>query len=366
MSGAPADITVRRSVIHHNGDVGLFVLGSSADVTGSYIHDTLAINGVGGRGVHAGYADDPQLPSELSMRTSVIERNLELGLHIGSSHATIEASVVRKTAFDEEGRFGRGIDVNSIDAVSTLDLQRSLVAESYGAGILLSGTDATLHAVVSRDTQRDAQLFSRGVQIQADRGSARPSIVEVSASRMEHNAMGVYADNSQLTMSDSIVRDTLLNEMDLGGRGVGAGGDSGTTTLNMHGVLVEDTFEAGVFVFDGSAAIDSCLVRNTAQNGRELLGDGIAIVSTFGETNATITATRVEQSARVAVSSFGAALALGGNQLVCQSFDLLGGVAGGSSFDDLGGNGCGCPEAQDECVRTDAALEPPAAVGGLE
>ena len=66
-------------------------------------------------------------------------------------------------------------------------------------------------------------------------------------------------------------------------------------------------------------------------------------------------------SERAAVSSFGASLALEGNELACQAMDLHGEPWAqlDYEFHDLGGNECGCPEPDNVCNMVTTQLEPP-------
>jgi hypothetical protein len=127
--------------------------------------------------------------------------------------------------------------------------------------------------------------------------------------------------------------------------------------------------EAGVFVAGpASAELEACVVRDTAPRADGFLGDGLVVWSYGGPASVSVNATRIEQSARAAVSSFGGAVALGSSLLVCQAFDVGAEPLDGqpSVLEDRGGVLCGCPEATERCLAKSYALEPPAAVGGLE
>jgi len=48
----------------------------------------------------------------------------------------------------------------------------------------------------------------------------------------------------------------------------------------------------------------------------------------------------------------------------CASFDLEGEAQGQAfTFEDRGGNRCGCPVADAECIAVSPGLEPPGAIG---
>jgi len=85
------------------------------------------------------------------------------------------------------------------------------------------------------------------------------------------------------------------------------------------------------------------------------------VVSEPGLASATITATRIEQSALAAVAAWGARAAVGGSALSCQMIDLdsesYRGIA--AELDDLGLNACGCSEPIASCKASSTGLAPP-------
>ena len=94
----------------------------------------------------------------------------------------------------------------------------------------------------------------------------------------------------------------------------------------------------------------------------DTFGDGIAVVSSGGLASATITGSGITQSARAGISSFGAAVAVGGSTLSCNPNDLDGEELDGPyEFEDRGGNTCGCKHATG-CKVLSSTLAPPEAV----
>ena len=74
---------------------------------------------------------------------------------------------------------------------------------------------------------------------------------------------------------------------------------------------------------------------------------------------------RIENSARVGVSRFGAEITLGATNLECNLFDLDGedNLAGQhAGFVDSRGNACGCAPTTKACAMTSANLAPPKAM----
>ena len=103
-------------------------------------------------------------------------------------------------------------------------------------------------------------------------------------------------------------------------------------------------------------------------DGHGLGGDAIVAWSFDRQAVVTASAVRLEQSARAGIASFGSSVALGASLLACQSIDLAGNPSARHdfAFEDLGGNLCGCPEANGPCMLDSAAIEPPEPIGGIE
>jgi len=74
---------------------------------------------------------------------------------------------------------------------------------------------------------------------------------------------------------------------------------------------------------------------------------------------AALTGCRIDGSERAGVAASGAAAAISKSTLECNAIDLDGETIGEtrSSFEDLGGNGCGCLEESWECKVLSSSLE---------
>jgi hypothetical protein len=82
------------------------------------------------------------------------------------------------------------------------------------------------------------------------------------------------------------------------------------------------------------------------------------MVRRAGEAPSMLRGSRVETSARAAVSAFeGVELQLQTNLIFCNPLDLA--RSDESTLTDAGGNQCGCNEALDDCKVTPATLSPP-------
>jgi hypothetical protein len=102
-------------------------------------------------------------------------------------------------------------------------------------------------------------------------------------------------------------------------------------------------------------------VRDTLPRAADgTFGDGI-VVYAIATASATITATRVEGSARAGIANFGGAVTLGTTKLECNSIHLDGESMAGVAFtfDDAGGSACGCSGSSVVCQILSSGLAPP-------
>ena len=79
---------------------------------------------------------------------------------------------------------------------------------------------------------------------------------------------------------------------------------------------------------------------------------------------ATVNGCVFENTLRAGVSAFGSAVALQNSRMECNAFALSGqDFESPFSFDDEGGNWCGCRDDVAACAVATTALQPPRAVG---
>lgn len=365
----PATIAVARSLIEDNIGYGLFAAGSVATIEATAIRNTQAdTNGLYGRGVTVQDHSSTGAPSTLTLRTSVVEHNHDLGVFVSGSSATIEASVVRNTEVNPGGFTGRGISLQAhatTGAPTMLALSMSLVDQNKDTGIVLEGSDATVYASAVRNTLENSEgEFGRGISMQPAPATGGPSRLVLGTSLVEGNqSLGIRVAGSSATVEGSVIRATTTNSTRLGGRGLHVHLHQPTghpATLLVRRSVIEENNGAGLSIVSADATIEQTVVRNTFAEGTGF-GEGVLLLSEFGPTNATITNTRVDRSPRAGLAIFGGHAALRNVALTCQAFDLdreeyLGIPA---ELDDQGGNRCGCPEPALPCKAVSANLEAP-------
>jgi hypothetical protein len=223
----------------------------------------------------------------------------------------------------------------------------------------------TLEASAVRATSRDALGSSgRGVSVISALTSGLRAKLALESSLVEGNdELGMIISGSDATLESSVVRATVLNPTGQAARGIQVQDQPpfGPAVFSFHASIVEQMPDAGIMVVDSTATITSSVVRDTVANVNGQFGDGLVVWSVGGAADLSVTATRVERSARAALATHGSHALLGGSVFACQAFDIdvESSQTRVATLENLGGLLCGCPEATDACKAVSAKLEPP-------
>jgi hypothetical protein len=248
-------------------------------------------------------------------------------------------------------------------------VRASLIEHNHELGLHVSASDAVLEAVVVRDTLPHApdQTAGRGINIQPTRDTGARSSVLVRASLIDRNhELGVFVAGSDAKFEAVVVRDTLPQASDQQhGRGISIQGNPETgfrSSAVLRAALIEHNHEFGLAILDSDATVESTLVRDTLPRQSDgLFGDGVVVASVVSSASAHVSNCRVQGSARAGLAAWGSPITLGQSIFECNHIDLNGETYEGtaSSFEDLGGNACGCMGETFTCAVQSAGLEPP-------
>jgi uncharacterized protein DUF1565 len=440
----PTSVTLRRSLIAHNHEVGVFVMGAAMTVEDVVVVDSQPVGGRFGRGLDVEPGTTPPTPSSVTVRRTVLDDNHEIGLFLHGSEATVEDLVVRGTLpqpADLEA--GHGVTVQD-DATTglrgTLAFRGGMVERSHDVGVFVGGSDATLERVVVRATLPSAldATGGVGVYVVSDPVTSQPGIAVLRTSLVEDNhTTALYVGGSDATVEGVVLRRTLPQESDgASGRGIHVRNaeQGGRGSARIRGSIVDANHDVGVFVggsdvsfegsivsgtlpraFDGSsgsglivqvscegamvadcpnpqrstvsvsaavladnhetamlvvvsdATVDAVVARATKPRPSDgAFGDGVAVAAALIRgvpypASAIVTRMRVAANGRAGIASFGGTVTVADVELSCNGFDLEGEVYAGIpfTFDDVGGNQCGCPDPTGVCVARSVGLAPP-------
>ncbi|MFH2008488.1 MAG: right-handed parallel beta-helix repeat-containing protein [bacterium] len=194
-----------------------------------------------------------------------------VGLQVtGASQITVEEARIGATG-------GHGIEV---EADGELSLSRVKVDQATRVAINFTGAVLDLFETVVQDTQSAADsTFGRGLYAICD-ASASCGAVTVDRSILQRNKdVTVYAKGADLTVTDSLVRDSLYQVSDqAGGWGIGARCDpvAGVCgTLAVEGTAMLDNPEQSFTVIGVHATVNNTTIRRTEPNAAGNFGTGL-------------------------------------------------------------------------------------------
>ncbi|MFH2008283.1 MAG: right-handed parallel beta-helix repeat-containing protein [bacterium] len=297
-------LTVASSLVVGNRDRGIVATGVDLSVTATVVRDTLAqqSDGTNGWGICAQCEYARGLCGRLSIVSSLIVGNRELGVFAEGVHTVVQSSVVRDPP-DDPGGDVRGLGIIARCAIElascgSLSVSGSLLSRIRGVGILAGGVEFTVTDTVVRDTQALADgTLGQGIAVACDPdlsvcGSlvARSSLVQTS-----QNA-GIMILGTRATLEGVIVRDTRPNEAGIlegeygqaiwamSRAGAGLSPVDGDETLQLTRCLLDRSFNAGLALLGVSGSLRDSAIRQVAEqpvDGR--YGYGVQIEGLEGE-----------------------------------------------------------------------------------
>lgn len=357
---------IERSVQH-----GLAVAGSDALIDATVVRDVSpgVPEGDRGWGVLLGEDIPAAEPTQAVMTRSLIERTVEAGVYVQGGEAELDRVLVRDVEIGSRST-GRGVDAVASEIFpnrTRVALRSSLIERCGSLGALFAGVDATIESTWIRniDSGVDGQAgYGLAVQHHFQSDERSEAIVRWSLIEQAHGA-GLLVTGSEATIELTAVRD-VVPEVD-GDNGIGIGvqyaeGFALDGRATIRSCSVDNTHDTGILVIGASAVIEDTSVTNTHADGNGGFGDGIATCSHhLFQADAVVMGCHVGASARAGVASFGGNVELSGSEFECNAIDLDGEFLNGrgAEFADLGGNACGCGPQIRACAVLSSSLQAP-------
>ncbi len=372
----PAEIVVTGSLLERNSDAAIYVFGSKATIDATVVRDTKPTPKTkeNGRAIDAEIDPDTKVRAELSVSSSIFERNVDDGIYVNGATALVKNSVVRDTQPQvSNGKGGGGLTVEGgpdPDLMSELTVEDCLLTGNFDVSIFSSGSNLTVTGTIVRDTKAGslAHASGRGISVQIDSTLLRPSTLIVRRSLVERSIeSGIAVFGSAATVESTTVRELLASADGLG-RGLDASVDVASglpASLVVRGVLVDGAVETGVSVIASSATIEGSVIRDTkAMPTVALFGDGVVAMTLVAlptlRASVTVSTSLIAHNARAGVAAFGADLTLRDTLLDCNltavDTESAGELAPAASF---AGGLCGCGSALGTCIAQSSKLEAP-------
>jgi len=353
-------VTIEASILERNRDIGIHISGSQVTLEATVVRDTLAqaSDQGAGRGINVQSAPGTGAPSNVTVRSCLVDRNGDLGVFVAGSNATIEGSVVRETqpqVFDQSSGRGFNVQDNSTGQPANVTVVGSLVEANHDVGFYVQASSATLEGSIVRDTQPRAfdQKTGQGFAVQDNpvTGQRGSSVIRWSVLERNH-AVAVLALGADVTLEGAILRDTQpIVESSTMGRGLEAGDDPPTgqrAHATVRGSIVEHNHDVGVFIHGSDAVIEKTIVRDTLPPPRDRTrGRGIQIqdgVMTVARSMVALRSSVVERNVGFGVAVFASDATF--ENVVVQDTASLPGGSDGDGISVVSGNTPGLAHLQ--------------------
>ncbi|MDI3287477.1 right-handed parallel beta-helix repeat-containing protein [Polyangium sp. 15x6] len=282
-----SNLTVRASLIEENHGAGVFLIDSEGLIETTVIRETLpsgddtldaGINLNGGLGSGS--------RSKATIRGSLLENNNNIGLRVVHADALVEATTIRATELDDEGKSGWAISVATPphEPRSKVAVVDCLIEDNHEVGVFAGGAEVSIEATVVRGTRPDAN-GNDGIGIAAedrDNPPERASVRLIHSLVEKNHRTGVLVTGSDMEIDGSAVRETMPDETVESGRGIeviSVAEMEAQATLTVRRSDIQKNHSAGISVGGADALIESTVVRDTSAGGLEKQGRGINVQS---------------------------------------------------------------------------------------
>jgi hypothetical protein len=301
----PVSATVRGALIERVGGIGVVAHGGTVHVEDTVIRDTTPFQGLAAGVIFLGNSTI----ASGSVRRSLLRRLSGAGIVLEDGEAEVEASAIIEVFpltiqdVDGEGIVAR----NNRPELLALSVVGTTIVRTHQAGILFHGIDGRVDSSTIVEVQLTAQGGGVGIAVQ------RPS------------------------------------------------GGAGGKRVSIERSLIADSTGFGTLFADAEVSVSDVWVRDTVPPVDDF-GDGIVVISVANGATVAVNRSLLERSARAGISNFSSTVTLGQSMFECNSIDLDGEISGFGdfSFDNTGGNTCGCgSEVAPECKVATTNLSAP-------
>lgn len=404
-----SSVTVQGSLIERPGAVGVESRGGVVVIERTVIRDVQP--GPDLLGISVMSWPQTGMPPVVSVRSSLIEDVYAAAVNAEYTALTLERVAIRRLA---EG-VPNNLPSLGVAAISSSLTMTQATVEGLRFGVVVSGSQATLTDVTLSDgAPPKPPNYAAGILVQSDPVNLDPahlllreSVVEgqsqyglavleasadIESARFQGNVWGnghdaaIEGQLAELTVRHSVLQDNrhaalrgkgsdVLLESSVA-RGVKQTTDGGAcvtsfgflddvelpASLTVRSSLIEDCIGGGIMAQEVDVGVESSIIRDMKADPDGLFGDGISLLSLSPDRPAArIVGSKIEAVARAGISAFGHGIEVGFASVSCATFDLAGEAIAGVpfSFDKLGDNVCGCPDAAELCQVASPGLAPP-------
>lgn len=262
-----AELILRDSLVSGNRAAGVVVGSSMGVVERTVVRDTQEqlSNMAEGSGINGIFQPNQSAPAELTVRDSLVQNNRAVGLSLQSSKGVVERTVIRDTRAQVKGNMaGYGVQVlvqPGRKQVSELTLRDSLVANNTSLAVGVFSSKATVERVLVKDTQSQPadKGYGSGIQAAVQPGETLASTLTLRDSLITGNRnSGVTVVGSSGTVERVTVSNTRQDAKGAFGDGMGA---DAKATLKVTDCLIKDCARAGMHFVGAGGTVNRTVVR---------------------------------------------------------------------------------------------------------
>lgn len=374
--GIPSHVTIDGAVLARNARTGLRISSSTVSVNRALISDTVAaVDGPPGSETAAGLGafeeSETNMPTTVTATSCVFERNTGTGVFLGGVAATLEAITIRDTKpmVDRLGANALVVTRDYLEGQSSehasLTLRGAALVDNYGVGALFA-VDGEVERLLVRGTRSEEGSSAGAVGVAAGVAEGGVTLALRGSDISANEGLGLLLDGCTATVESTHVHDQLPGPTLRGDGIVVQRGFANllASTVTLDRVVIADNHRVGITVLSSAATLRHGSVRGTLVSAADgNYGDGISVQTREGPASLFVDRCSLEGNARAGLSNFGASVTLGGSELTCNAIDLNGETTYAAydnafTFEDTGGNTCGCGDTDVQCAVQSSGLEP--------
>jgi hypothetical protein len=256
-----SSVIIERVVMDRNQEAGLQVVGSDATLSRLTIRNTISApqSGMFGRGMNV----QARLGqgAVMTLERSLIASNQDVGIYVANSQASVMTTWVRDTAPRQlDGFGGRGISVVRAEPdqpPTLIEISDTLVEHCASTGILVSGADGSMHNVAVRDVLPDAIEGIHGlgltIQRQFNVDLVPFSLIDIEVERTSQG--GIMVTDTAASMTNVTVKDVAALGTGEFGDGIIVNQFNLPADVTVTGSHIESAARDGISIFSATLTL---------------------------------------------------------------------------------------------------------------
>jgi hypothetical protein len=327
--GLRSNLTIRSSLVERTATLAMLMFESDCTMEGVAVRETLLPAGV--EPMTDGFSADGLIAvrSNVDIVGATFEHTSN-GIIVAGSQATLERVTVSHGWMPPVAPFHHPLYIGPHEGEpSSATVRQSTVADNPEEGMAVIGSSATIESLLVRDNGKNfANVFLPAVIIQDGADATFRHTVLTG-----NQCVGFQVASAKALFEESVVRD-MLSDSGTGrcamvypvGFVMGSMAPVGPPgDLTIRSSLLEDCSQVGAGAIRSNLIMETSVVRDIRPREDDgFFGDGIIVLGEAGQmATAKITGVRVEKAERAGISAFGGQIDIGFSSVSCTTFDLV-------------------------------------------